>query len=48
MNCLLERVKSVMLGLAVTTARDTAVSLSKDYPSIGISGSMAAYVLSKS
>lgn len=43
MNYLLERLKSPVLELPV----DTAISLFKDYLSISISGSMAAYALSK-
>lgn len=47
MNYLLQRLKSVLLGLPVRTDTDTAISPFKDYPSTGISGSMAAYALSK-
>lgn len=49
MNYLLERLKSLLLGFPVTTDTDTdtAISLSKDFPSVGVLGSMAVSVLSK-
>lgn len=48
-NYLLERLKSLLLEFPVTTDTDTdtAISLSKDFPSVGVLGSMAVSVLSK-